>query len=53
GRVLGGHLVQPSVQSSSSDTQQCQSSRGHCRMLCFHMERRVGTCSNGRQRCCK
>uniref|UniRef100_A0A8C3U1E6 Beta-defensin-like domain-containing protein n=1 Tax=Catharus ustulatus TaxID=91951 RepID=A0A8C3U1E6_CATUS len=36
-----------------SDTQQCRSSRGHCRRLCFHMERWEGSCSNGRLRCCR
>ncbi|NXQ05583.1 GLL13 protein, partial [Vidua macroura] len=36
-----------------SDTQQCRSNRGHCRRLCFHMERWEGSCSNGRLRCCR
>ncbi|XP_064002899.1 gallinacin-13-like [Pogoniulus pusillus] len=36
-----------------SDSQQCRSSRGHCRRLCFHMERWEGSCSNGRLRCCR
>ncbi|KFO99757.1 Gallinacin-13 [Calypte anna] len=36
-----------------SDTQQCMSNRGHCRRLCFHMERWDGSCSSGRLRCCR
>ncbi|NXD00087.1 GLL13 protein, partial [Certhia familiaris] len=36
-----------------SDSQQCRSNRGHCRRLCFHMERWEGSCSNGRLRCCR
>ncbi|NWV73961.1 GLL13 protein, partial [Dasyornis broadbenti] len=36
-----------------SDTQQCRNNRGHCRRLCFHMERWEGSCSNGRLRCCR
>ncbi|NXG75796.1 GLL13 protein, partial [Baryphthengus martii] len=36
-----------------SDSQQCRSNRGHCRRLCFHMERWEGSCSNGRSRCCR
>uniref|UniRef100_A0A8C4TV32 Beta-defensin-like domain-containing protein n=1 Tax=Falco tinnunculus TaxID=100819 RepID=A0A8C4TV32_FALTI len=36
-----------------SDSQQCRSNHGHCRRLCFHMERWEGTCSNGRLRCCR
>ncbi|NXX84951.1 GLL13 protein, partial [Urocolius indicus] len=36
-----------------SDSQKCISNRGHCRRLCFHMERWEGTCSNGRLRCCR
>ncbi|XP_068793028.1 beta-defensin 125 [Struthio camelus] len=35
------------------DSQQCRNNHGHCRRLCFHMERWAGSCSNGRQRCCK
>uniref|UniRef100_A0A8D2MUA8 Beta-defensin-like domain-containing protein n=1 Tax=Zonotrichia albicollis TaxID=44394 RepID=A0A8D2MUA8_ZONAL len=35
------------------DTQQCRNSRGHCRRLCFHMERWEGSCSSGRLRCCR
>uniref|UniRef100_U3JII9 Beta-defensin-like domain-containing protein n=1 Tax=Ficedula albicollis TaxID=59894 RepID=U3JII9_FICAL len=35
------------------DSQQCRSSRGRCRRLCFHMERWEGSCSNGRLRCCR
>uniref|UniRef100_A0A8B9Z5Y0 Beta-defensin-like domain-containing protein n=1 Tax=Buteo japonicus TaxID=224669 RepID=A0A8B9Z5Y0_9AVES len=36
-----------------SDSQQCRSNHGHCRRLCFHMERWEGSCSNGRLRCCR
>ncbi|KAM4785073.1 beta-defensin 125 [Cyanocitta cristata] len=36
-----------------SDSQQCRSNRGHCRRLCFHVERWEGSCSNGRLRCCR
>ncbi|XP_056342842.1 gallinacin-13-like [Oenanthe melanoleuca] len=36
-----------------SDSQQCRSSRGRCRRLCFHMERWEGSCSSGRLRCCR
>uniref|UniRef100_A0A8C3QAJ6 Beta-defensin-like domain-containing protein n=1 Tax=Geospiza parvula TaxID=87175 RepID=A0A8C3QAJ6_GEOPR len=36
-----------------SDTQQCRSNRGHCRRLCFHMERWEGSCSSVRLRCCR
>uniref|UniRef100_H0ZST7 Beta-defensin-like domain-containing protein n=1 Tax=Taeniopygia guttata TaxID=59729 RepID=H0ZST7_TAEGU len=41
------------LQGAPADTQQCRSSRGHCRRLCFHMERWEGSCSNGRLRCCR
>ncbi|NXU85711.1 GLL13 protein, partial [Xiphorhynchus elegans] len=36
-----------------SDSQQCRSTRGHCRRLCFHMEHWEGSCGNGRLRCCR
>uniref|UniRef100_A0A8B9VQ77 Beta-defensin-like domain-containing protein n=1 Tax=Anas zonorhyncha TaxID=75864 RepID=A0A8B9VQ77_9AVES len=36
-----------------SDSQQCRHDHGHCRRLCFHMERWAGSCSNGRLRCCR
>ncbi|XP_037749378.1 gallinacin-13-like [Chelonia mydas] len=41
------------TRGSAYDTLQCLSNHGHCRPLCFHMERQVGTCTNGHQRCCK
>ncbi|NXQ09733.1 GLL13 protein, partial [Peucedramus taeniatus] len=46
-------LLQGTPARGLSDTQQCRSSRGHCRRLCFHMERWEGSCSNGRLRCCR
>uniref|UniRef100_A0A8C5TE75 Beta-defensin-like domain-containing protein n=1 Tax=Malurus cyaneus samueli TaxID=2593467 RepID=A0A8C5TE75_9PASS len=46
-------LLQGAPARGLSDTQQCRSSRGHCRRLCFHMERWEGSCSNGRLRCCR
>ncbi|NXT13174.1 GLL13 protein, partial [Prunella fulvescens] len=46
-------LLQGAPARGLSDTQQCSSSRGHCRRLCFHMERWEGSCSNGRLRCCR
>uniref|UniRef100_A0A8C4Y0X9 Beta-defensin-like domain-containing protein n=1 Tax=Gopherus evgoodei TaxID=1825980 RepID=A0A8C4Y0X9_9SAUR len=41
------------ILGSAYDTLQCLSKHGHCRRLCFHMERQVGTCTNGHMRCCK
>ncbi|XP_053239712.1 gallinacin-13-like [Podarcis raffonei] len=35
------------------DSLQCHYNHGHCRRLCFHNERPIGTCTNGRQRCCR
>ncbi|XP_077188722.1 beta-defensin 127 [Paroedura picta] len=35
------------------DSLECSNNHGHCRRLCFHNERPIGTCTNGRQRCCK
>ncbi|NXH10394.1 GLL13 protein, partial [Bucco capensis] len=35
------------------DSQQCRSIHGHCRILCFHMERWQGSCSHGHLRCCR
>ncbi|NWR21148.1 GLL13 protein, partial [Emberiza fucata] len=46
-------LLQGAPARGLSDTQQCRNSRGHCRRLCFHMERWEGSCSNGRLRCCR
>ncbi|NXB97630.1 GLL13 protein, partial [Orthonyx spaldingii] len=46
-------LLQGVLARGLSDTQQCRSNRGHCRRLCFHMERWEGSCSNGRLRCCR
>ncbi|NXA86459.1 GLL13 protein, partial [Melanocharis versteri] len=46
-------LLQSTPARGLSDSQQCRSNRGHCRRLCFHMERWEGSCSNGRQRCCR
>ncbi|XP_062344377.1 gallinacin-13-like [Cinclus cinclus] len=46
-------LLQGTPARGLSDSQQCRSSRGHCRRLCFHMERWEGSCSNGRLRCCR
>ncbi|NWH37641.1 GLL13 protein, partial [Chloropsis hardwickii] len=45
-------LLQGAPARGLSDSQQCRSSRGHCRRLCFHMERWEGSCS-GRLRCCR
>uniref|UniRef100_A0A8B9Q152 Beta-defensin-like domain-containing protein n=1 Tax=Apteryx owenii TaxID=8824 RepID=A0A8B9Q152_APTOW len=46
-------LLQDVHASGLSDSQQCRNNHGHCRRLCFHMERWAGSCSNGRQRCCR
>ncbi|NXA39936.1 GLL13 protein, partial [Eudromia elegans] len=46
-------LLQDVPARGLSDSQQCRSNRGHCRRLCFHMERWAGSCSNGRLRCCR
>ncbi|NWV62132.1 GLL13 protein, partial [Malurus elegans] len=46
-------LLQGAPARGLSDSQQCRSTRGHCRRLCFHMERWEGSCSNGRLRCCR
>ncbi|NXE56105.1 GLL13 protein, partial [Dromaius novaehollandiae] len=46
-------LLQDVPARGLSDSQQCRNNRGHCRRLCFHMERWAGSCSNGRQRCCR
>ncbi|NXT95826.1 GLL13 protein, partial [Anhinga rufa] len=46
-------LLQAVPARGLSDSQQCRSNHGHCRRLCFHMERWEGTCSNGRLRCCR
>ncbi|NWS86784.1 GLL13 protein, partial [Toxostoma redivivum] len=46
-------LLQGPPARGLSDSQQCRSSRGRCRRLCFHMERWEGSCSNGRLRCCR
>ncbi|NXU80125.1 GLL13 protein, partial [Oreotrochilus melanogaster] len=46
-------LFQDVAARGLSDTQQCTSNRGHCRRLCFHMERWDGSCSSGRLRCCR
>ncbi|NXW67380.1 gallinacin-13-like [Hirundo rustica] len=46
-------LLQGAPARGLSDSQQCRSNRGRCRRLCFHMERWEGSCSNGRQRCCR
>ncbi|NXQ28404.1 GLL13 protein, partial [Alaudala cheleensis] len=46
-------LLQGAPARGLSDSQQCRSSRGHCRRLCFHMERWEGTCGSGRLRCCR
>ncbi|NWY67669.1 GLL13 protein, partial [Erithacus rubecula] len=46
-------LLQGTPARGLSDSQQCRSSRGRCRRLCFHMERWEGSCSNGRLRCCR
>ncbi|XP_060104029.1 gallinacin-13-like [Heteronotia binoei] len=35
------------------DSLECSNNHGHCRRLCFHNERPIGTCTNGRQHCCK
>ncbi|NXX27711.1 GLL13 protein, partial [Nicator chloris] len=45
-------LLQGAPARGLSDHQQCRSNRGHCRRLCFHMERWEGSC-NGRLRCCR
>uniref|UniRef100_A0A8C8RQY1 Beta-defensin-like domain-containing protein n=1 Tax=Pelusios castaneus TaxID=367368 RepID=A0A8C8RQY1_9SAUR len=46
-------LIYPNSLCSAYDTIQCLTNHGHCRRLCFHMERQVSTCTNGHQRCCK
>ncbi|NWT60687.1 GLL13 protein, partial [Erythrocercus mccallii] len=46
-------LLQGALAGGLSDSQQCRSNRGHCRRLCFHMERWEGSCSSGRLRCCR
>ncbi|KAM6366776.1 GLL13 protein, partial [Uria aalge] len=46
-------LLQDVPARGLSDSQQCRSNHGHCRRLCFHMERWEGTCSSGRLRCCR
>ncbi|NXY57356.1 GLL13 protein, partial [Callaeas wilsoni] len=46
-------LLQGVLARGLSDSQQCRNNRGHCRRLCFHMERWEGNCSNGRLRCCR
>ncbi|NWT26707.1 GLL13 protein, partial [Cardinalis cardinalis] len=46
-------LLQGAPARGLSDTQQCRNNRGHCRRLCFHMERWEGSCSSGRLRCCR
>ncbi|KFU93069.1 Gallinacin-13 [Chaetura pelagica] len=46
-------LLQDVPARGLSDSQQCRSSHGHCRRLCFHMERWAGTCGSGRLRCCR
>ncbi|KAL9863995.1 beta-defensin 125 isoform 1-T1 [Geothlypis trichas] len=46
-------LLQSAPARGLSDTQQCRNNRGHCRRLCFHMERWEGSCSSGRLRCCR
>ncbi|KAM6465788.1 beta-defensin 13-like [Liasis olivaceus] len=35
------------------DSLVCHNNHGHCRRLCFHREQIIGTCTNGRQHCCK
>ncbi|XP_054828144.1 gallinacin-13-like [Eublepharis macularius] len=35
------------------DTLECYNKHGRCRRLCFHNERPIGTCTGGRQHCCK
>ncbi|XP_053140807.1 gallinacin-13-like [Hemicordylus capensis] len=35
------------------DSLECRNQHGHCRRLCFHNERPIGTCTNRRQLCCK
>uniref|UniRef100_A0A8C6V9T0 Beta-defensin-like domain-containing protein n=1 Tax=Naja naja TaxID=35670 RepID=A0A8C6V9T0_NAJNA len=35
------------------DSLVCRNIHGHCRRLCFHHEQVIGTCTNGRQHCCK
>ncbi|XP_070590926.1 beta-defensin 13-like [Erythrolamprus reginae] len=35
------------------DSLVCRNNHGRCRRICFHHEQVIGTCTNGRQRCCK
>uniref|UniRef100_A0A8D2JFT7 Beta-defensin-like domain-containing protein n=1 Tax=Varanus komodoensis TaxID=61221 RepID=A0A8D2JFT7_VARKO len=35
------------------DSLECHNHHGHCRRICFHNERSIGTCTNRRQLCCK
>ncbi|NXK44926.1 GLL13 protein, partial [Chauna torquata] len=46
-------LLQDVPARGLSDSQQCRNNHGHCRRLCFHMERWAGSCNNGRLRCCR
>ncbi|XP_060610612.1 beta-defensin 108B [Anolis sagrei] len=35
------------------DTLECRNYRGRCRRHCFYNEEQIGTCTGGRQLCCK
>uniref|UniRef100_A0A803THE1 Beta-defensin-like domain-containing protein n=1 Tax=Anolis carolinensis TaxID=28377 RepID=A0A803THE1_ANOCA len=35
------------------DTLECRNHQGRCRRHCFYNEEHIGTCTGGRQLCCK